>query len=88
MSTTSSHQTRLLGFLSKEVGGLGLSNSQIKDFSNQLKVLGIIDMSKSSTQEWLMSDKVGQSTLITVGTWYSLGLLSKIADIKTITEGK
>ena len=83
-----SHQDRLISFLKKEVGGAGLSNTQIKEFSSNLKVLGIIDLSKSNTQEWLMNDKVGQSTLITLVTWFSLGLLSKIVEIKNITEDK
>ena len=83
-----SHQDRLVAFLKKEVGGANLSNNQIKDFSSQLKQLGIADMSKTSTAEWLIKDSVGQSTLITLVSWYSLGLLSKMADIKTITEGK
>jgi hypothetical protein len=47
-----------------------------------------LDMSKPETAEWLMNDKVGQSTLITLGTWYSLGLLSKIAEIKEICKDK
>ena len=83
-----SHQERLISFLKKDVGGLNLSNSQVKDFSNQLKVLGIIDMSKTSTQEWLMSDKIGQGVLITLGTYYSLGFLSKWVEITNITTGK
>jgi len=88
MSTTSSHQTRLLGFLKKEVGGFGMSNEDIKRFSNDLKTLGILDMSKSNTQQWLMEDDTGRASLITLGTWSQLGLLGKIAEIKTITTGK
>ena len=84
----SSHKERLISFMKKEVGGFGFSNDNIKKFSSDLKALGILDMSKPETAEWLMNDKVGQSTLIALGTWYSLGLLSKIAEIKNITQGK
>ncbi len=83
-----SHQENLVKFLRREIGGANLSNEQIKQFSKQLKELGILDMSKSNTAEWLIRDSVGQATIITLVTWFSLGLLSKIVDIKTITQGK
>ena len=88
MSTTSSHQEKLLKFFRKEKGGFNMSSLEIKRFSNELKVLGILDLSKSNTQEWVLTDSVGQASLITLGTWSQLGLLGKIAEIKTITTGK
>jgi len=87
-STTSSHEAKLIKFLSKDIGGMGMSNTQIKQFSSDLKELGILDLSKSNTQSWLMTDKIGQASLVTLGTWHSLGLLSKIAEIKTICKDK
>jgi len=82
MSTTNSHEAKLIKFLSKDIGGMGMSNTQIKQFSSDLKELGILDLSKSNTQSWLMTDKIGQASLVTLGTWSTLGLLSKIAEIK------
>ena len=83
-----SHQDRLIAFLKKEQGGMGLSNQQIKAFSNEVRELGFLDLSKSSTQQFVMTDKVGQGVLITLGTYYSLGLLNKFVEIKHLTEGK
>ena len=82
MSTTNSHEAKLIKFLSKDIGGMGMSNTQIKQFSSDLKELGILDLSKSNTQSWLMTDKIGQASLVTLGTWSTLGLISKIAEIK------
>lgn len=79
-----SHKDRLIAFLKKDVGGLGLSNSQIKEFSSMLKNLEIIDMSSSRNAEWLISDTKGQAVLVSLGTYYSLGMLSKISEIKDL----
>ena len=87
-STMASHQDRLIAFLKKDVGGANLSNEQIREFSKNLKELEILDLSRSSTAQWVTQDEVGQSTLITLVTWYSLGLLQKITDIKKITKDK
>ena len=83
-----SHQDRLVAFLRKDNGGMNLSNQQIKDFSNEVRALGLLDLSKTSTQEWVMTDKIGQGVLITLGTYYTLGLLNKFVEIKNITTGK
>ena len=83
-----SHKDKLIAFLKKDVGGMNLSNQQIKDFSNEVRALGLLDLSKTSTQEWVMTDKIGQGVLITLGTYYTLGFLNKFVEIKNITTGK
>ena len=88
MNTTLSYQEKLVRFLKKEVGGANLSNHQVKDFSTTLKELDMIDMSKTESARWLISEAEGQAVLTTLVTWYSLGLLQKMNDIKTIIKGK
>lgn len=77
-----SYTERLVAFLSKNTGGAGLSRSQIKDFSSQLKELELIDLSVSSNAEWVVTDLLGQQVLIQLVSWYSLGLLNNIVTIK------
>ena len=77
-----SHQDRLVAFLKKDVGGAGLSNQQVKEFSSLCRELGIIDLSKTEYQEWVMKDPDGQTVLIQLVSWYSLGLLNNIKNIK------
>ena len=83
-----SHQDRLIAFLKKEVGGAGFNNEQVRDFSRTLKETGIIDLSKSSTQEWVTQDSNGQQVLVQLISWYSLGLLTNLEQIIKQTKGK
>ena len=83
-----SHQDRLVAFLKKEQGGMNLSNQQIKDFSNEVRALGLLDLSKSATQEWVMTDEIGQGVLVTLGTYFTLGLLNKFVEIKEICKDR
>lgn len=83
-----SHKDRLIAFLKKDVGGMGMTNQQVKSFSSELKELGILDLSKSNTQQWVITEAEGQASLITLGTWSQLGLLSKLVEIKQITKEK
>lgn len=83
-----SHQDRLVAFLKKEVGGAGFSNQQIKEFSTSLKELDLLNLSNPQTAEWVMTDAVGQQTLIQLVSWYSLGLLTNLVNLKKITQGK
>ena len=87
MSSTASHTDRLVAFLKKDIGGAGLSNEQIREFSKQLKELDIIDMSVSANAEWLITNGTGQQVLVQLVSWYTLGLLANINNIKkTIKE--
>ncbi len=84
-----SHQDRLIAFLKKDVGGAGFTNEQVRDFSRTLKETGIIDLSKSSTQEWVTQDSNGQQVLVQLISWYSLGLLTNLEQIiKTCKDVK
>ena len=83
-----SHTDRLISFLKKDVNGAGLSNEQIRQFSQQLKDIGLIDMSSSANAEWLMTSSNGQQVLIQLVSWYTLGLLTNIATIKNTIKGK
>lgn len=88
MSTTLSHKDRLISFLKKDIGGFGMTNKQVSSFSQELKDLEILDLSKSNTQEWVMNNSQGQASLVTLGTWSQLGLLSKLVEIKILTKGR
>ena len=83
-----SHQDRLIAFLKKDVGGAGLSNEQIREFSTSLKELDILNLSNPQTAEWVMVDAVGQQVLIQLISWYSLGLLTNLVILKQKTKGK
>lgn len=82
MSTTVSHTEKLIKFLKRDVGGAGLSNEQIKEFSSQLKELGLIDMSVSKNAEWMVTEMEGQQVLIQLVSMYTLGLLNNVVTIK------
>ena len=77
-----SHTDKLIMFLKRDVGGAGLSNEQIKEFSSQLKELALIDMSVSKNAEWLVTEMEGQQVLVQLVSMYTLGLLTNIAHIK------
>ena len=77
MSTTQSHNDKLVKFLIKELDGA----SNVKTFSNELKALGICDLSKSNTQQYVMS-KEGSVFLFTLVTHYNFGLLNKLVQIQ------
>lgn len=83
-----SHKDRLISFLKKDVNGAGLNNEQIRQFSQQLKEIDIIDMSVSANAEWLITTGNGQQVLIQLVSWYTLGLLTNIATIKKTIQGK
>ena len=77
----SSHQEKLVKFLIKELGGA----EQVKRFSNELKGIGI-DLSKSSTQEFVMTS-TGSPLLFTLASQFNFGILNKLNQIKdTINE--
>jgi len=82
VSTTVSHTDKLIMFLKRDVGGAGLSNEQIKEFSSQLKELALIDMSVSKNAEWLVTEMEGQQVLVQLVSMYTLGLLHNIVSIK------
>ena len=69
-------------FLKRSVGGAGLSNEQIKEFSSQLKELALIDMSVSKNAEWLVTEMEGQQVLVQLVSMYTLGLLHNVVSIK------
>ena len=77
-----SHTDKLIMFLKRDVGGAGLSNEQIKEFSSQLKELALIDMSVSKNAEWLVTEMEGQQVLVQLVSMYTLGLLHNIVSIK------
>ena len=76
MSTTSSHEAKLIKFLVKELGG----SSNVKRFSSELKDIGI-DLSKTKTQEFIMSAD-GAPLLFSLVSYFTFGILSKITQIK------
>lgn len=76
MSTTSSHNERLVKFLIKELG----SRELVKRFSSELKEIGI-DLSKTKTQEFIMTPE-GSPLLFTLVSYFTFGILHKIAEIK------
>lgn len=77
-----SHTDKLIAWLKKDIGGAGLSNEQIREFSTRLKELDIINLSDSSKAEWVMNNPTGQQVLIQLVSWYSLGLLTNLVNIK------
>jgi len=77
-----SHTDKLIMFLKRDVGGAGLSNEQIKEFSSQLKELALIDMSVSKNAEWLVTEMEGQQVLVQLVSMYTLGLLHNVVSIK------
>ena len=82
VSTTSSHQDKLVKFLIKELGG----KEQVKRFSSELKGIGI-DLSMSKTQEFVMTPE-GSPLLFTLVSYFNFGILNKLDKIKTtITKG-
>ncbi len=81
-STTSSHNDKLVKFLIKELDGAG----NVKRFSSDLKALGICDLSKSNTQQYVMS-KEGAVYLFTLVTHYNFGLLNKLVEIQDKIKG-
>ena len=83
-----SHTDRLIAFLKKDVGGAGLSNDQIRDFSSTLKDLDLIDMSISANAEWLITDMTGQQCLSQLVSSYTLGILTNIKILKQTIKGK
>ena len=76
-STTSSHNDKLVKFLIRELDGA----SNVKKFSSDLKALGICDLSKSQTQEFIMSSD-GSPMLFTLVSYYNFGILNKIVQIQ------
>jgi len=79
--STISHEQKLIKFLVKELGG----SSNVKRFSSELKELGI-DLSKSKTQEFVMSSE-GSPMLFTLVSYFTFGILHKMSEIqKAINE--
>ncbi len=82
MSTINSHEQKLIKFLVKELDG----SSNVKRFSSELKDIGI-DLSKTSTQEFVMSP-TGSPMLFTLVSYFTFGILHKMSEIKqSINEG-
>ena len=81
-STTSSHKDKLLKLLKQQLG----SNEHIKQFSNELKLLGICDLSQSKVQEYITSQE-GAVYLFTLVTHYNFGLLNKLVEIQDKIKG-
>jgi len=79
MSTTAeikSKRQHLTGFLISELGGV----ENVKDFSNQLRFLGLCDL--KDDQEFLRVTGNGGELLGTLVSWYQLGFVSKMVYLK------
>ena len=82
MQPKNSHQDKLVRLLKKELG----SNEHVKQFSSELKLLGICDLSQSKTQEYVTSQG-GAVYLFTLVTHYNFGLLNKLVEIQDKIKG-
>ena len=82
ISVKEAAKSHLIGFLIRELGGA----DNVKEFSNLLRELGICDLKKDSHLELAAAD--GGALLSTLVSWYQLGLLPKIAELKAKFKDK
>ena len=75
MSITAKRQ-HLTGFLISELGGV----DKVKDFSSTLRFLDLCDL--QNDEEFVRVTDNGGAILGTLVSWYQLGFISKLREIK------
>ena len=80
--TNQQKKDNLAKFLQKELG----SSHRVKEFASLYRDLGICNLSDIKDVERVTDD--GGAVLMTLVTWYSLGLTSKFIEIKNIIKRK
>ncbi len=74
MMMSPEHKKQIIATLKRELG----TAKEVSKFSNTLKDLQLIDLSKDEQLESAVND----GTLMTFLTYYSLGILPKLVEIK------
>lgn len=80
MQSLQNKRSHLVSFLVRELGG----TDKVREFSSMLKQLDLCDLTVDS--DLLKATENGGAILQTFVTWYMLGLLPKLVEIKDLMK--